>query len=290
MKVALAWNAFVHRHALNWQVLNKKNPISNFINYSRLSSLNLFLLPTRTTALWGSGNFIASLQRRQIEYNHLWVIKYSISPRVLHFYCGKRETFTKTLISTETLNFFYHAATIAKTWTIRQRSRFTSRIWHASNTAVICIWLGTGCLVIKTHRNFPDRISAHSLLSIFCGIPIPSASFGGIFGLCLGGSVISLVELLYFFTLRLYSIIINGTASKFNDSKRVSISNHVKTVEMNPKSLLQDMKSYQQYERKPTWYKMRPSLTSIGHGGGGTILGRTAIHDFNKPGVQAFLK
>lgn len=115
------------------------------------------------------------------------------------------------------------------------------------------------------------------------------ASFGGIFGLCLGGSVISLVELLYFFTLRLYSIIINGTSNKFGDSKRVSISNQVKTAEMNPKSLLQDMKAYhQQYERKPTWYKMRPSLTSIGHGG--TILGRTAIHDFNKPGVQAFLK
>lgn len=114
------------------------------------------------------------------------------------------------------------------------------------------------------------------------------ASFGGIFGLCLGGSVISLVELLYFFTLRLYSIIINGTSNKFGDSKRVSISNHVKTAEMNPKSLLQDMKAYQHFDRKPTWYKMRPSLTSIGHGG--TILGRTAIHDFNKPGVQAFLK
>lgn len=114
------------------------------------------------------------------------------------------------------------------------------------------------------------------------------ASFGGIFGLCLGGSVISLVELLYFFTLRLYSIIINGTNHRFSDSKRVSISNHVKTAEMNPKSLLQDMKNFQQYERKPTWYKMRPSLTNIAHGS--TILGRTAIHDYNKPGVQAFLK
>lgn len=31
------------------------------------------------------------------------------------------------------------------------------------------------------------------------------ASFGGIFGLCLGGSVISLVEMLYYFTLRFYA-------------------------------------------------------------------------------------
>lgn len=31
------------------------------------------------------------------------------------------------------------------------------------------------------------------------------ASFGGIFGLCLGGSVISLVEMVYYFTMRLYN-------------------------------------------------------------------------------------
>lgn len=32
-----------------------------------------------------------------------------------------------------------------------------------------------------------------------------TAAFGGIFGLCLGGSVISLVEMVYYFTLRLYN-------------------------------------------------------------------------------------
>lgn len=32
-----------------------------------------------------------------------------------------------------------------------------------------------------------------------------SASFGGIFGLCLGGSVISLIEFLYYFTFQLFS-------------------------------------------------------------------------------------
>lgn len=32
-----------------------------------------------------------------------------------------------------------------------------------------------------------------------------SASFGGIFGLCLGGSLISFIEIFYFFSLKLYS-------------------------------------------------------------------------------------
>ena len=35
------------------------------------------------------------------------------------------------------------------------------------------------------------------------------AAFGGIFGLCLGGSVISLVEMIYYFTLRLYNRIMS---------------------------------------------------------------------------------
>lgn len=120
------------------------------------------------------------------------------------------------------------------------------------------------------------------------------ASFGGIFGLCLGGSVISLVELFYFYTLRLYSIIINhgsGAGPKHgNDSKRVSISNNVKTVEINPKSFLHNLKTYQQFERHPKWQRMRPSLFSSNAGSTGTILGKTALHEYNKPGVQEFLK
>lgn len=102
--------------------------------------------------------------------------------------------------------------------------------------------------------------------------------------------MISLVECLYFFTLRLYSVLINGTSSKHGDSKRVSISNNVKTVEINPKSLLQNLKAYQQYERKPAWHKIRPSLLGIGSSGTGTLLGKTAIHEYNKPGVHEFLK
>lgn len=55
-----------------------------------------------------------------------------------------------------------------------------------------------------------------------------TASFGGIFGLCLGGSVISLIEIVYFFTIRLMSKIIAShnreknelTMNKINDQQR----------------------------------------------------------------------
>ncbi|XP_055311194.1 sodium channel protein Nach-like isoform X2 [Sitodiplosis mosellana] len=114
------------------------------------------------------------------------------------------------------------------------------------------------------------------------------ASFGGIFGLCLGGSVISLVELFYFFTLRLYSVVINRGAIK-HDSKRVSISNNVKTVEINPKAFLQNLKAYQQFDRHPKWHRVRPSIFGS-TASTGTILGKTAIHEFNKPAVHEFLK
>lgn len=40
-----------------------------------------------------------------------------------------------------------------------------------------------------------------------------AASFGGIFGLCLGGSLISFIEIFYFFSLRLYASY-NGMAEK----------------------------------------------------------------------------
>lgn len=40
-----------------------------------------------------------------------------------------------------------------------------------------------------------------------------SASFGGIFGLCLGGSVLSFVEFLYFFTFRLWNNLRTGRKS-----------------------------------------------------------------------------
>lgn len=102
--------------------------------------------------------------------------------------------------------------------------------------------------------------------------------------------MISLVECLYFFTLRLYSVLINGSSSKHGDSKRVSISNNVKTVEINPKSFLHNLKAYQQFERHPKWHRMRPSIFGSNTGSTGTILGKTAIHEFNKPAVHEFLK
>lgn len=98
----------------------------------------------------------------------------------------------------------------------------------------------------------------------------------------------------------MYSIIINrsgAASSKHGDSKRVSISNNVKTLEINPKSFLQNFKSYNHYERHPKWNKLRPSFLShnfgsSGHGlpTSGTLLGKTAIHEFNKPAVQQYLK
>lgn len=127
------------------------------------------------------------------------------------------------------------------------------------------------------------------------------ASFGGIFGLCLGGSVISLVELFYFFTLRLYNIIVSrgvAMSSKHGDSKRVSISNNVKTLEINPRSFLQNFKSHHhQYERQQKWNKLRSSFLGHSFGSSGsilptssTLLGKTALHEYNKSGVQQFLK
>lgn len=49
------------------------------------------------------------------------------------------------------------------------------------------------------------------------------ASFGGIFGLCLGGSVLSLVEMAYFFTIRLSLTIyrkMTGKDENGNDQKK----------------------------------------------------------------------
>lgn len=182
--------------------------------------------------------------------------------------------------------------TIVKIWMIPPRWRSILRILHASSIDETCIWLGTAYLVrvapTKYWMTFGDVITCFVLLLL-----TNKASFGGIFGLCLGGSVISLVEVIYFFTLRLYSVIINRPAnfsSKQNDSKRVSISNNVKTVEINPKSFLQNLKVYQQFERHPKWHRMRPSIFGSSTGSTGTILGKTAIHEFNKPAVHEFLK
>lgn len=110
------------------------------------------------------------------------------------------------------------------------------------------------------------------------------ASFGGIFGLCLGGSVISLVELLYFYTLRLYSIIIHrGTCTVKSDTKHVSINSNVKTVVIDPKSFLQNFKAYQQQSK---YHRKRFCAMNASHG---ILLGGTADYDINKPIIHTFL-
>lgn len=118
---------------------------------------------------------------------------------------------------------------------------------------------------------------------------ISIASFGGIFGLCLGGSVISLVELLYFYTLRLYSIIINrGTCPSKSDTKHVSINKNVKTVVIDPKSFLQNFQAYQQFHRQS---KLRRNKRMFElNANTGILIGEHARHDFNRPIVHAFLE
>lgn len=174
---------------------------------------------------------------------------------------------------------------------IRLHWRFTSKISLALNTGVICIWHGMVYLVITSiiFLLIVDLIFRKKYIFLW---HFWAASFGGIFGLCLGGSVISLVELLYFYTLRLYSVFINRgkTCSKYNDSKRVSISNNVKSIEINPKSFLQNLKAYQQFERYPRWHRMRPSIFGPSSGVSETFLNKTRIHEFNKPAVGEFLK
>lgn len=73
---------------------------------------------------------------------------------------------------------------------------------------------------IPTSTIFIVRLSAVgrrfvfiSIVSVFmcvcvCAFVVAcAASFGGIFGLCLGGSIISLVEFVYFFTFKLYEAV-----------------------------------------------------------------------------------
>lgn len=123
-----------------------------------------------------------------------------------------------------------------------------------------------------------------------------TATFGGIFGLCLGGSVISLVEIVYFYTLRLYSVIINRSTVPDSKptSKRVSISNNVRTIEINPKSFLQHFRASQQFDpSKPKWHRRNTSIFGSKadlNRGNSILLGKTATHEFNKPGVHEFLK
>lgn len=113
------------------------------------------------------------------------------------------------------------------------------------------------------------------------------ASFGGIFGLCLGGSVISFIELIYFFTLRLYSILIHQrNISNGIDSKRPSISNSIKTIDFKPKHFFMDPKSYNQNERYRKTAKPKVTHLKVPTG---PWMDKTPYQEYNKPGVQQFL-
>lgn len=62
------------------------------------------------------------------------------------------------------------------------------------------------------------------------------ASFGGIFGLCLGGSVISLVEVFYFFTFKLYNNI--RAQSDNSKSNKISTTANSSSSNINKKCLI----------------------------------------------------
>lgn len=114
-----------------------------------------------------------------------------------------------------------------------------------------------------------------------------TASFGGIFGLCLGGSVISFIELIYFFTLRLYSILIHQrTVSNVIDSKRPSLSSSIKTIDFKPKIFFMDPKSYNQNERYRKMAKIKTTHLKVPSG---PWMDKTPYQEYNKPGVQQFL-
>lgn len=109
-------------------------------------------------------------------------------------------------------------------------------------------------------------------------ISLQTAAFGGIFGLCLGGSVISLVELLYFFTLRLYSKIIGKHRQP--DSKRVSISNNIegiknKIIQVRPKFL-----QHSKFNKFRKW--SNPYANGI-------LMAKTPVYDYNKANLGEFL-
>lgn len=114
------------------------------------------------------------------------------------------------------------------------------------------------------------------------------ASFGGIFGLCLGGSVISLVELLYFYTLRLYSIRLNhGACSSKPETKHVSINSAVKTIVTDPKTFLHNFKAYQEFDRQSKYHRKRMfrlyAENSIVHN-------KTVATDIGRPIIHTFLE
>lgn len=213
------------------------------------------------------------------------------------------------------LMFLHFAVKDSMTPKIRPHWRCISRIWLASNTVAICIWLGTAFLVVSINAQgyaLPHlKDCTHFLLT---------ASFGGIFGLCLGGSVISFVEILYYFTIKLY----NRITSRRYDEKRKRMEKTVGIQKQHqrqhpnnkpgpgsgpvPMTLQQQQPHVKKISVEPTiYYPTKPSIDA-GHGGGAVDandnklsqmklntnrmahfnpgrMGRSSYFDFNRPSI-----
>lgn len=64
------------------------------------------------------------------------------------------------------------------------------------------------------------------------------ANFGGIFGLCLGGSIISLIEIGYFVLIRILGRILMQLVTKLSNKKKIRNKlNRIRTITENIDSL-----------------------------------------------------
>lgn len=80
------------------------------------------------------------------------------------------------------------------------------------------------------------------------------ASFGGIFGLCLGGSIMSLVEMAYFFTIRLTLTIYRRCFNKTGD--KTPVAPPIRETEQNR----QQMRFQQSIAESRRIYSLTPIL------------------------------
>lgn len=78
-----------------------------------------------------------------------------------------------------------------------------------------------------------------------------SASFGGIFGLCLGGSVLSLVEIAYYATFKLYARILANKAKLEEEQNHPHLLLNFNKVRFSPVS--RQKKSKSPYQEAFLW-------------------------------------
>lgn len=135
-----------------------------------------------------------------------------------------------------------------------------------------------------------------------------AASFGGIFGLCLGGSVISLVELFYYFTVKLYNKITNRRYDENRKRMEKTVAAHKNHHQQQPQS-----KQQQQYHHPPVqvisvdpvnYYPTKPSI-DLGTSDNKLQLklnsnrmpnlnkspmGKATFHEYKRPNMKMFMR